>query len=419
MTQSPVVPDWETEFQRWLAPFLGCLGHKARQRWLPVYVRGQMSATCRRCATTMARELAPEDEEQLHHFVSTSPWDGAPLEAELVRAANALVGGPDSFLIIDDTALVKKGKESAGVARQYCGELGKRANCQSLVSLTLARGEVPVPIALRLFLPESWDSDERRRRKCGVPEAVHHRPKWKIALEEVDRAMAWGAQFAEALADAAYGSCGEFRRGLSERKLRWTVGILPQQQVYPDDVTLSVAAPGGKGRPPKHRAPSARSVSARETIESLGPRAWRTIGWREGTKGPLRARFAIVRVRAADGAGTSRGRRNPGESVWLICEERENGERRYYLSNHPLSAPRQRLAASVKSRWSCEQAHQQMKQELGLNHYEGRSWSGLHHHCLLTLIAYAFLQHLRLAGKKNFARASRRLAPRYGRSAAG
>ena len=418
MTQAPVDPDWETEFQRWLAPFMRCLGHKARGRWFPIYLRGQMSATCRRCATTMARELVPDDEEQLHHFVSTSPWDGAPLEAELVRAAGALVGGPDAFLIIDDTALVKKGTESVGVARQYCGELGKQANCQSLVSLTLARGEVPVPIALRLFLPESWDADSRRRRKCRVPVAVRHRPKWQIALEELDRVLAAGAQFGEVLADAGYGSCGEFRQGLSGRQLCWTVGIMPTQQVYPAEVTLSVAPPSGKGRPPKRRAPSAPGVSARRMIESLGPRAWRSIRWREGTKGPLRARFAIVRVRVADGTRHRDGKRDPGEAVWLIGEEREGGERKYYLSNHPVPTSRQRLAASVKSRWACEQGHQQMKQELGLNHYEGRSWGGLHHHCLLTLLADAFLQHLRLRGKKNFPRASRLPTPRCRRSGA-
>ena len=418
MTQATVVPDWETEFQRWLAPFARCLGHKARGRWFPIYLRGQLSATCRRCATTMARELVPGDEEQLHHFVSTSPWDGAPLEAELVRAAGALVGGADAYLIIDDTALVKKGTQSAGVARQYCGELGKQANCQSLVSLTLARGEVPVAIALRLFLPESWDADRRRRRKCGVPVAVRHRPKWHIALEELDRVRAAGAQFGEVLADAGYGSCGEFRQGLSGRQMRWTVGIMPTQQVYPAEVALNVPPPGGKGRPPQRGAPSAPGVSARRMIESLGPRAWRSIRWREGTKGPLQARFAIVRVRVAEGARHQGGKRDPGEAVWLIGEQREGGERKYYLSNHPVSTSRQRLAASVKSRWSCEQAHRQMKQELGLNHYEGRSWGGLHHHCLLTLIAYAFLQHLRLRGKKNFPGASRRPTPRCRRSGA-
>jgi SRSO17 transposase len=419
MTRSPAVPDWETEFQRWLEPFLRRLGHKARQEWLPVYMRGQMSASCRRCATTMAREMVPDDEEQLHHFVSTSPWDGAPLEAELIRVVNALVGGPDSFLIIDDTALVKKGTESVGVARQYCGELGKNANCQSLVSLTLARAEVPVPVALRLFLPEKWARDKRRREKCGVPQKIRHRPKWKIALEELDRVLGSGAQFGEVLADAAYGACGVFRQGLTERGLRWTVGISPKHQVYQDDVTERIPTPGVKGRPPKRPVPSARSVSARKMIESLGPQAFRSVSWRRGTKGPLRAKFALVRVRVADGAKGKGGRRAPGESLWLICEERENGERKYYLSNHPVSTPRQTLVMSVKSRWSCEQAHQQMKQELGLNHYEGRSWSGLHHHCLLTMISFAFLQHLRLRGKKNFPGANRHRAPRCRKSGAG
>ena len=412
MNPSPADPDWGTEFQRWLEPFLDALERQDRKRWLPVYPRGLMGARGRRCATTMARELAPDDEEQLHHFVAASPWDCAPLEAQLVREANALVGGRDAFLIVDDTPLTKKGAESVGVARQYCGETGKIANRQSLVSLTLARGEVPVPVALRLFLPESWARDARRREKCGVPAELRHRPKWEIALAELDRVRASGAQFGEVLTDAGYGVCGELRQGLTQRELRWTAGIPCDFQVYPPDVTLLMATPKGRGRPPKHPAPSAPSVRADRMIESLGTRAFRTIRWRDGTKGPLEARFAATRVRPADGATTTRGRRNPGESRWLICEERANGERKYHLLNHPDGVSRETLAASVKARWVCEQAHQQMKQELGLDHYEGRSWLGLHHHCLLTMISFAFLQHPRLAGKKNSAPASRRPSPR-------
>jgi SRSO17 transposase len=418
MTHSPVDPEWETEFQRWLVPFQECLGRKSRERWLPIYVRGQMTATCRRCATTMARELVPEDEEQLHHFVSTSPWDCGPLEVELVRAANALVGGSEAYLIIDDTGLVKKGTESVGVARQYCGELGKEANCQSLVSLTLARGEVPVPIGLRLFLPESWDADKRRRQKCRVPEGVRHRPKWQIALEEVDRVRAAGAQFGEILVDAGYGVCEEFRHGLSERTDRWTVGITASHQVYPSDVTLRAPKPGPSGRKRTRAKPSVASVSAKAMIESLGPEAFRTVKWRQGTKGPLRGRFATVRVRLAEGPKHKGGKRDPGQDVWLICEEREGGERKYYVSNRNASTPRRTLVGSAKGRWPCEQGHQQMKQELGLDHYEGRSWMGLHHHCLLTMIAFAFLQHLRLAGKKNSLAASRHRAPRCRKSGA-
>ena len=167
----------------------------------------------------MAARVAPADTQQLHHFVSASPWATAPLEDELVRAADRLVGGPDAVLVVDDTALVKQGRRSVGVKRQYCGQLGKRANCQALVSLTLARAEVPVCVGLRLFLPEDWCADAGRRAAVGVPETVGHRPKWRIALDEVDRVLASGGRFGCVLADVEYGKAAEFRRGLSERRL--------------------------------------------------------------------------------------------------------------------------------------------------------------------------------------------------------
>lgn len=176
---------WEGAFERWLEPFLAALGHKAQRRWAPVYLRGLLGPGERKSVEPMASRVAPGDVQQLHHFVSTSVWDPAPLEAVLVEKAQALVGGRRAVLIIDDTALVKQGKHSAGVARQYCGELGKKANCQSLVSLTLARGEVPVPIALKLFLPENWAEDRERRKRAGVPEDVVFRTKGQIALKGV------------------------------------------------------------------------------------------------------------------------------------------------------------------------------------------------------------------------------------------
>ena len=167
----------------------------------------------------MASRVAPGDLQQLHHFVSTSPWATAPLEDELVEAADRLVGGPDAVLVVDDTALVKQGRRSVGVKRQYCGQLGKRANCQSLVSLTLARREVPVCVGLRLLLPERWAGDTERRRRAGVPGEVDGRPKWRIALDEIDRVLAAGARFGCVLGDAEYGKAAEFRRGLTERGL--------------------------------------------------------------------------------------------------------------------------------------------------------------------------------------------------------
>src|SRR4051794_1296807 len=390
---------WEAELGRWLGPFLARLGRKEQRRWAPFYVKGLILPGERKSVEPMAARVAPGDLQQLHHFVSTSPWVTAPLEDELVQAADRLVGGPDAVLVVDDTALVKQGRHSVGVKRQYCGQLGKRANCQALVSLTLARGEVPVGVGLRLFLPEDWSIDAERRATAAVPEAVAYRPKWRVALDEIDRVLASGARFGCVLADAEYGQAAEFRAGLAERKLAYAVGIMPAQQVYPADVTLSFPERKATGRPREHPAPSAASVGAAELVEAR-PAAFRTVSWRTGTKGPLRAEFAAIRVRVADGPVAAGGRHLPGEEAWLVGEHRASGEKKNYLSNLPPDASLETLAVLIKARWVCEQLHQQLKDELGLDHFEGRSWRGLHHHALLCLLAFAFLQHLRLGGKK-------------------
>ena len=391
---------WEGELERWLRPFLSEYGNKKRAYWAPVYLRGLLSDSRRKSVEPMAARVAPGETQQLHHFVSTSPWELEPLETMLAKKADELVGGEKALLIVDDTALVKKGRHSVGVSHQYCGELGKKANCQSLVSLTLMRWEVPVCIGLRLFVPESWSEDDVRRKACGIPETIRHEPKWRIALNEIDRTLSRGVRFGAIVADAEYGSCGDFRKGLSRRECRWALGFLPNQKVYPATVRLQSPDPRRKGRPGKHPIVSRESVSAQEMIESLGPRAFRTICWRQGTQGPLRAKFAAVRVRPADGPKISQGRRLPGEEVWLICEWRKSGEKRYYVSNFPAQTSRLKLAQVIKGRWACEQAHQQMKQELGLDHFEGRSWLGLHHHALMVMIGMLFLQWLRLKDKK-------------------
>jgi SRSO17 transposase len=401
--------DWEAELERWLEPFLARLRRQAQRRWAPVYLKGLILPGERKSVEPMAARVAPADTQQLHHFVSTSPWPTAPLEEELVRAADRLVGGPDAVLVVDDTALVKQGRCSVGVKRQYCGQLGKRANCQALVSLTLARAEVPVGVGLRLFLPEDWCADAARRTAAGVPEAVAYRPKWKIALDEIDRVLASGARFGHVLADAEYGRAAEFRAGLAERRLAYAVGVPPVQQVYPAEVTLALPERKATGRPRKHPVPSAASVGAAELIEAR-PEAFRPVSWRTGTKGPLRAEFAALRVRVADGPVAAGGRHLPGDEAWLVGERRVSGERKYYLSNLPADASLEVLAALIKARWVCEQAHQQLKDELGLDHFEGRSWRGLHHHALLCQLALAFLQHLRLGGKKRRRSASTRTA---------
>jgi SRSO17 transposase len=390
---------WEEELERWLGPFLARLPRKTQRHWAPFYLKGLILPGERKSVEPMAACIAPGDTQQLHHFVSTSPWATAPLEDELVKAADRLVGGPDAVLVVDDTALVKQGRYSVGVKRQYCGQLGKRANCQSLVSLTLACAEVPVGVGLRLFLPEDWCADAERRAAARVPDTVTYRPKWRIALDEIDRVVASGARFGCVLADAEYGKAAEFRAGLAERRLAFAVGILPAQKVYPADVILSHPERKPTGRPRRHPVPSAASMGAAELIAAR-PAAFRPISWRVGTKGPLRAEFAALRVRVADGSVAAGGQHLPGDEAWLVGEHRASGERKYYLSNLPAETPLEALAALIKARWVCEQLHQQLKDELGLDHFEGRSWRGLHHHALLCQLAFAFLQHLRLGGKK-------------------
>ena len=281
--------DWHAEFLEWLAPFLSAFGREARRHWAPQYLEGLLGPGERKSVEPMAARVCPGEAQQLHHFVSTSPWATAPLERALAEVADRLVGGPEAVLIVDGAALPKQGAHSVGVARQYCGALGKRANCQVLVSLTLARGEVPVPLALRLYLPEAWASDPARRAEAKVPDPVTFRTKGELAPGELDRVRAAGVRFGLVLADAGYGTAAAFRAALTARDLRWAVGILGEVKVYPADVTLAPPTKGPTGRPPKHPVPSAVSVQAAAMIDRLGPRAFRRLSWRAGAKGPLAA----------------------------------------------------------------------------------------------------------------------------------
>src|SRR5246127_4380147 len=319
------------------------------------------------------------------------------VETELLIQEDRLVGGDDAVLVIDDTAIPKKGTHSVGVAAQYASALGKTANCQTLVSLTLARGEVPVMLGLRLFLPESWTSNQARLKRAGVPtEYRTARTKPELALAEIDRVIATGVCFGCVLADAGYGLSAPFRQGLTARKLTWAVGIPRHLKVYPADVRM-IWPVARRGRPRQRHVPDILSIPAENMLANA---KWRTISWRTGTKGKLKARFAAVRVRIADGPPQrirDKGQQHlPGDQAWLIGEHRMSGEKKYYLANLPARTDLRTLAATIKARWICEQAHQQLKEELGLDHFEGRSWQGLHRHALMTMIAYAFLQYRRL-----------------------
>jgi SRSO17 transposase len=403
--------DWKEELGRFLKPFLARLGHKARRQMCPLYVSGLIGPGDRKSIQPMAERLALGEYDQLHHFIADGVWDAAPVETELLVQADRLIGGSDAVLVVDDTAIPKKGTHSVGVAPQYCSALGKTANCQTLVSLTLARGEVPVMLALRLFLPESWTSKRARLERAGVPtEYRTARTKLEMALAEIDRIIAAGVRFGCVLADAGYGMSAPFRQGLTARKLAWAVGIPRHLKVYPADVQM-IRPVTPRGRP-RQRIPDTLSVAVQDMLATA---KWQNISWRTGTKGKLRARFAAVRVRVADGSPQRIKDKTyqhvPGEQAWLIGEHRASGEKKYYLANLPANTDLRTLAATIKARWVCEQAHQQLKEELGLDHFEGRSWQGLHRHALMTMIAYAFLQYRRLATARRKKKNQRPTAP--------
>lgn len=394
---------WEKRFDRFMQPFLEAWRHKKRRHWAPIYLRGLLVPGERKSIEPLAARVAPGHDQELRHFVSESAWDRDEIEAVLWDKADAMLGGDDAFLIIDDTGLPKKGVESVGVAHQYCGALGKQASCQCLVSATLAKDDVPLPIALRLYLPEAWAKDMERRAKVDVPDEIEFRPKWRIALEEVRCLKTAGVRFGTVLADAGYGVCADFRRGLSEEQLLWAVGIISEQKLYPPNASVRMPRNAATGPRRKRPVPTHARRSAKEIIERCGEDAWRRISWRDGTKGPLEAEFIAVRVRTADGPETTDRVHLPGEEAWLVAERRHTGEVKFHLTNHPANTSLKTLASAIKARWSCEQAHQQMKEELGLDHFEGRTWRGLHNHALLVLICFAFLQQERLRENKSAA----------------
>ena len=392
------------DLEAWLAPFLAVLGRKTRRVWAPLYLQGLLGPGERKSLQPMAARLGLPGHDRLQHFIASTAWDDAPLWTVLAREADRLVGGPEAVLVIDDTALPEQGRLSVGVARQYCGQVGKKANCQALISLTLAQDEVPVPVALRLFSPDEWTRDAQRCARAGVPEAAcMARTKGEVALAEIDRVLAAGVRFGTALADAGYGASAEFRRGLDERHLAWAVGIPRNQKVYGTSVQL--VPPEGRKRQ------SVPDEEPREAEAVLAGLRWHRVAWRRGSKGALAARFAATRVRVGDGPTFGNNQHLPGEEAWLVGEWRASGERKFYLSNLPLGTPLRALAAAIKARWVCEQAHQQLKQELGLGHFEGRSWTGLHRHALMACIAFAYLQHLRLTEARRTGR-GKKAAPR-------
>jgi SRSO17 transposase len=358
------------------------------------YVRGLLLEGRRKSIQPMAARLADGDEEGLQHFITDSPWDDEPVRRRLARRMTAEIE-PDGW-IVDDTGLPKDGRCSPGVAHQYCGALGKTANCQVLVSVNAASDRASCPLQWRLFLPQSWDHDEQRRCRARIPGAVRHRAKWQLALDIIDELIEWGLQRRVVQADGGYGDITAFRTGLDQRELEYVVQVKSVTSAQPADAVPVAPAYQGRGRPPVSRYPD-KPVSLKDLVLAAGRQQLRTVGWREGDRGPLASQFIALRVRPANDA--QRDHDGILAQRWLLAEWPEGNEQpvKYWLSNLPEQTSIVTLVRLAKLRWRVEHDYRELKQCLGLDHYEGRTFCGLHHHLTCVTVAHAFLTCCRLA----------------------
>jgi SRSO17 transposase len=360
------------------------------------YLHGLLLDGERKSIEPLSRRVPGGDEQALQQFVNQSPWETEPVLQAYRARLGAAFASEDGLIVIDDTSFPKQGRHSVGVARQYCGALGKAANCQVAVSLHYAGPQGDYPLGLRLFLPEAWTADPERLERARVPaEARAPKTKWQLALDLLDAVREEGLPHALVVADAGYGAGGEFRAGLEARQERYLVGLLGEELVFPEPPCWVVRAPKPRGRPPT-RAHLAADAPQPVAVKMLAERLERTVvRWREGTKGWLEAEFAWVRVwvghRWERGVPSAAIPEPDASARWLLVEWRRDGTVRYALSNLPPETLLEQAVPRWKARWQVERGYLQLKDELGLDHFEGRSWNGFHHHAALTFLAYSFL----------------------------
>jgi SRSO17 transposase len=372
--------------------FDGATQRSEQRKWGGVYLRGLMLDGKRKSIEPMAARLADGDEQCLQQFVNQSPWDERVVRANLARRMCAELE-PDVW-VIDDTGFVKKGRWSVGVARQYSGTLGRVDNCQVGVSISAASDEASCPINWRIFIPDEWDADAERRARAHVPDDVRHRAKWRLALDMIDEAQAWGVEPEVVATDAGYGDITAFRRGLTERGIDYVVQVKAGTSAYETAVAPARPAWSGRGRPPTARyrqAPSSLKALAREA----GKRAATGITWREGSRGRMHSRFVALRVRPAniDLRRAAHATDRELEACWLLAEWPSDADAPtdYWLSTLPADTPLRELVRLAKARWRIEHDYRELKDALGLDHFEGRSYRGWHHHVTLVSVAHAFL----------------------------
>jgi len=382
-------------FSSYVEGLAGVIGHADRVNPLRDYCTGLILPCERKSVEPMAAVTAPArtaaQHQSLLHFVGQASWSDEKVLAKVCESALPAMQrhGPIEAWIIDDTGFPKKGKHSVGVARQYCGQLGKQDNCQAAVSLSIANRDASLPVRYRLYLPQEWAADAARRRKAHVPEEIVFKTKPEIALDQLRWACEAGLPRGVVLLDAGYGNHTILRTEIGALGLGYAAGILSNTSVWaPGTEPLPPRRWSGRGRRPTRLRRSAKNkpVSVKDVAFSLLTRAWRTIGWREGSAERLTSRFARVRVRAAH-----RDERHDEE--WLLIEwpKGEKEPTKYWLSTLPADISFERLVDLAKLRWRIERDYQELKQELGLGHFEGRGWRGFHHHATLCIAAYGFL----------------------------
>lgn len=390
----------ERRFEAYMGRLIEAVEHADRAEPLRAYITGLIAPGARKSVEPMAALIDPKQVQRRHqsmlHIVGVSPWsDRAVVQVAYDQAQGPITDhGPVDGMILDDTGLPKKGRHSVGVARQYCGVKGKQDNCQVMVSLSIGNDTATLPVGYRLYLTQEWAEDIDRRRKCGVPDDVEFQEKWKIGLSLVDEAFATGKPRVPVLADAGYGDTTDFRDGLTARGLRYVVGIHKETSVWPPGTgpVPPESNTGRRGTVPKRlrRDKDNQPVSALDLAKGLDPTEYAEITWREGTKGEMTSRFAAVRVRPAH---RDYCRTEPRPVEWLLIEwpEGEKEPTKYWLSTLDATTPQAVLVRTAKMRWRIERDYQELKDELGIDHYQGRGWRGIHHHWALCIAAYAFL----------------------------
>jgi SRSO17 transposase len=386
-------------FEEYLGRLSRVIGHADRRAPLRAYITGLLLAGERKSVEPMAAKIDPKHvsmrHQSMHHFVANAPWD----EKALIGGARDYAlqqlerHGPVAAWVVDDTAFPKKGQHSVAVARQYCGVVGKEDNCQVVVTVSLVNASMSVPCTYRLYLPAAWADDRARRRAAGVPEELEFEEKWRLALAQIDQMLADDLPQAPVVADAGYGSNTEFREGLTTRGLAYAVGIMRDTTVWPPGQSPITPSPSrGRGRPAKRlrRDPAHQPVSVRALARQLDRANWQLVRWREGTKGVMQSRFTLTSVRPAH-RDHLRVEPRPAELLLIEWPLGEREPARYWLSTLPAGTDMAALVRLAKVRWRIERDYQELKDEIGLDHYEGRNWRGFHHHGALCIAAYAFL----------------------------